>query len=173
MPSPVKKTINLTLDFVSDSLNRKIHKIIKNSNFDIRLVSKPAKNMSQVLNKNEKARIKHSNCKICQKMPSNYTCLDRFLVYKFTCDLCSEFYIGQTNRPFFLRYKEHMRSVSKQDKKSALSQHSVEAHSQIEKIPFTLRILQQCHTPLETRLSEARAIDFYRPSLNRRHERTW
>lgn len=167
-----KKESCLILDFVSDSLSRRIHSIIKKYDFDIRVINKPGKNISQLMSKNKNRKMKHDGCHICNKMPEKFFCSDRLLVYKFTCGICEGSYIGQTNRPFSIRYKEHMHSLNKKDRKSALSQHVMEAHSDLN-VDFTIDILQRCLTPLETRLSEARAIDRLRPSLNRRHERNW
>ena len=71
-----------------------------------------------------------------------------------------------------MRYKEHMRSLQNKDDKSALSQHVREAHADCDNrdVKFTTDIIQQCSTPIETRLTEAKTIDRLRPSLNRRHE---
>ena len=166
------KTSCLILDFVSDSLKRKVNKIIQKYDFDVRLINKPGKSLTQAVSCN--SRTKNScDCNICKELPPKYKCSDRFLVYKFTCNACSSFYIGQTSRPFRLRYKEHMSSIDKRDKKSALSQHVIECHSDLGFVSFNLNVINQCSTPLETRLSEARAIDSFRPSLNRKHERSW
>ena len=158
---------------MSDSLSRKIKKIIDKYNFDIRLVNKPAKKIAHSMNQCRNRKVKHMNCDVCNQLPNNYMCSDRFLVYKFTCVVCNEFYIGQTSRSFTFRYKEHMSSLNKKDKKSALSQHSLEAHNNLENVHFTLDILERCSSPLETRLREAKTIDLFRPSLNRKHEKTW
>jgi len=163
----------LTLNFVSDGLNRKINEIIKKYDFDIQLINRPANSISQIM-KTKKKKQKHINCDICDRLSDRYKCSDRFLVYKFTCETCGDFYIGQTNRIFSIRFKEHMRSIANRDHKSALSQHIKEVHDNSQgQVSFKIDILKQCSTPLETRLMEAQEIDRLRPPLNRKHERTW
>ena len=107
---------------------------------------------------------------VCSHLPDRFTCFDRFLVYKFTCNLCSNFYIGETSRAFKCRYNEHNRSLTNKDEKSALSCHAKAVHSSLEVTikDFDLKILSHWKTPVETRLAESRAIDRYRPSLNRK-----
>ena len=47
---------HLTLDFVSDSLNRKIRKLIQKTNLPVNLVSKPAKPLKFALGHKKKKR---------------------------------------------------------------------------------------------------------------------
>ena len=172
---PLKKKGPLTsLNFVSDALNRKINQIINKYDFDIQLVSRPANNIIQSVKPVKKKTEKHPNCDLCERLPERHKCSDRHLVYKFTCDICEAFYIGQTSRMFSLRFKEHMRSLDKKDKISALSQHVLEVHNNLQgQVSFKIDIIKQCFTPLETRLTESQFIDRLRPTLNRQHERTW
>ena len=165
-----EKATLFQIDFISDSCNRKINKIIKNYDFKINLVSKPAKYLKHCLGTGQNSK-KHDNCEICQKLPENFKCDDRFLVYKFTCEICGQFYIGETCRPFKLRFAEHMRSLRSKNKVSALAEHAYNFHNgNMTMQNFHLDIVKKCVNPLETRLSEATAIDRFRPPLNRRHE---
>ena len=108
---------------------------------------------------------------ICDALPLQFFCFDRFLVYKFECKTCKNFYIGETSRPFHFRYKEHHKSsLQKKDLKSALAEHAILCPSFIIS-DFKLSILSRCRSPVETRLTEARDIDFLRPEINRRHEK--
>ena len=116
---------------------------------------------------------KHENCTICDHLPRNFNCNDRFLVYQFTCKYCSAFYIGETIRPFFNRYKEHERSLRHGNFTSALSEHALKAHDQLSVAicSFDLEILHRCRNAVEARLVEARAIRTRGPPLNRKHEK--
>ena len=167
-----KRSTCLTLDFVNDGLSRKINKIMKKYNFPARVIHKPAKSLAKIF-KDKKHKEKHDNCRICDHLPNNFTCEDRFLVYKFTCKYCSHFYIGETSRPFSCRYKEHERSIKQKSLTSALAEHAHEAHNNrsIFITDFDLDILRRCRAPVETRLAEARAITVQRPQLNRKHEK--
>ena len=99
-------------------------------------------------------------------------CDDRFLVYKFACSLCNEFYIGMSNRPFVCRYNEHRRSLEHLDKISALSVHAVDRHgcTSAKVADFRLEILAKESSPLMTRLAEADFIGRLRPLINRKEE---
>ncbi|MEL7309436.1 MAG: hypothetical protein AAGK05_17325, partial [Pseudomonadota bacterium] len=163
----------LVLDFISDRLNRKINTIVKKYDMKVRVINKPSTNTQIAINQNSNHKSKHPDCEICESLPNQYMCSDRFLVYKFTCNICQNFYIGQTSRPFSVRFKEHMRSVHNRDNKSALSQHVTEAHKNQSSVTFKCDVIKKCFSPLDTRLIEARAIDCLRPSLNRKHERNW
>ena len=107
---------------------------------------------------------------MCDFLPTQLSCLDRFLVYKFTCKYCLDFYIGETSRPFKYRFKEHARSLNLKDDKSALSTNAKVVHSSVQLTieDFDLHIVSRWKTPIETRLAEARAIDWFRPPLNRK-----
>jgi len=163
----------LQMDFVNDSCNRKINAILKKYNFKIKLASKPAKYLKHCLGGWYPTK-KHDNCNVCQKLPERFRCDDRFLVYKFTCIHCNQFYIGETCRPFKLRFYEHTRSLELGNKISALSEHAIACRSGVNTTisDFDLQIVKKCADPLTTRLTEAKIIDNQRPPLNRKHERT-
>ena len=181
IPGPKKNKISekqkekatlLELEFISDSCNRKINKILKKYDFKIQLASKPAKYLKHCLGEGPHFK-KHENCDLCFNLPDRFRCDDRFLVYRFTCEECKAFYIGETCRPFKIRYSEHARSLNLNNKISALSEHAAKEHpSKIMKITdFSVNIIRKCRNPLETRLAEATAIGRFRPQLNRKHER--
>ena len=161
------------MDFKSDRPNRCINNILKKYDFLIQLVNKLGKTVKTAL-KEKRDRVKHQNCIICNILPDNFMCNDRFVVYKFTCRICNECYIGETCRPFNCRFSEHKRSLNKNDDKSALSNHFKVVHERLSAniSDFDLQIVKKCSNPVETRLAEARAISTYRPALNRRHEKT-
>ena len=117
------------MDFISDRHNRKIREILRKHNFSIRFISKPARYLKQCFKKTVCTKSSSHNCEVCKRLPLKYKCTDRFLIYKFTCNSCKDFYIGETCRTFNLRYSEHKRSLERQDGKSALSHHVKTAHS--------------------------------------------
>jgi uncharacterized protein YaaR (DUF327 family) len=162
----------LTLDFVSDGLNRKINNIIKKYDLPVRLISKPPRSLKQIFRNSDHRTKKHENCTICDHLPESFNCNDRFLVYKFTCKYCLAFYIGETSRPFYNRYKEHERSLKNGNLISALSEHACKAHDRLNVTirSFDLEILRQCRDAIEARLAEARAIRSHEPLLNRKFE---
>ena len=162
----------MVLDFISDQHCRNINRILKNyEELPIRLVTKTSKKLKECFGSTSKNK-KHTECEICNKLPGKYTCIDRCLVYRFSCQICHEFYIGQTARPFKFRFSEHKMSLSRGDGISALSTHALQAHYDVTLTidSFNLDIFQKAKTPLETRLIEAKLIDTLKPNINRRHE---
>ena len=86
-------------------------KFLKKHDFNVRVVSKPAKYLKQVLVNPQRLK-KHENCNPCSHLPAPFRCDDKFLVYQFTCKLCNECCIGETCRPFKMRYSEHSKSLA-------------------------------------------------------------
>ena len=162
----------LVLNFINDRCNRKINTIIRKYDFKIKVANKPAKQLRHCFSSRSQVK-KHDNCKVCSSLPLLYRCDDNFLVCKFTCSLCSKFYIGETSRPFRMRHSEHERSLSNKNKTSALAEHALLCHNDVTVTidDFDLDIVQKCSNPLETRLAEANAIHRFGPALNRKHER--
>ena len=162
----------LTLDFVSDRCINRINKIISKYDFPTQVVSKPAQTLRQKL-MHRTNKDKHNNCVLCSSLSPNFKCDDKFVVYKFICKLCKKIYIGQTCRPFYVRFNEHKRSLLLKNKDSALSEHAITDHpkSDVTIIQFDVQIVQQCHSPLETRITEAKNINLLRPEINRKHEK--
>ena len=159
----------LQLNFVSDRCNRRINKILKKYNFKIKLASKPAKFLKHCLGRSTQIK-KHDNCEVCRILPESFKCDEKFLVYKFTCKKCKQFYIGETCRPFKIRYLEHSRSLKSKNKISALAEHAPQHSGELTIADFDVSVIRRCSNPLETRLSESTAINRFRPSLNRKHE---
>jgi hypothetical protein len=52
-------------------------------------------------------------------------------VYKLTCPDCNKAYIGQTGRPFAIRFREHSRDYSHTHHKSKFAQHLLDLHHSI------------------------------------------
>jgi hypothetical protein len=69
---------------------------------------------------------------VCPPPPSrSHNKYDRSGVYQLTCPDCSMKYIGQTDRPFSVRYKEHYREYTHDNPKSKFSEHLLQAHHSI------------------------------------------
>ena len=137
----------------------------------VKLISRPAKHFQNCLN--QKSRKKHNDRDICNRLEDKDSCDDKCVVYKFVCNLCGRFYIGQTSRPFHLRYNEHSKSLANKDKTSAVSALAVNVHKvEVSIKDFDVSFIDRCRSPVESRISEAPHIDRQRPNLNRREELT-
>jgi len=172
-PKKDEDCVFLQTNFINDRFNKRINQIVHQYNFPVKIISKPNKKLSQCF-RDTLIKTKHENCNTCRSLPDNYNCNDRFIVYKFKCNICLKFYIGETCRPFHQRFEEHKRSLLANDKKSALSDHVFNHHpnEDLDLSNFQLCVLASCRNPVETRLKEAQLIAECRPQLNRRHELT-
>ena len=151
----------------------KVNKLIKKYNIDGNLVSKPCKQMKDAL-RSSTLRDKHANCDVCAVLPDDCICDCRYVVYCFTCKFCGNFYIGQTARPFYIRYYEHSRSIDSRSNSSALSEHIKSMHRDEchTILDYDIKFLSRHHTAVEARIEEASSIGKLRPTINRRHELT-
>ena len=158
----------LKMKYINDKTSCKIRTLIKKYDLPVNLVDIPNSNLYSSL-QNKPKHNKHENCTVCDWLPSKYTCKDKFFVYKFTCKFCANFYIGQSSRPFKLRFMEHARSFNNKIS-SALADHRSQCKHIVSIDNFTLDILDKCKNPVDTRLSEARCIKSMKPNINRKHE---
>ena len=62
----------------------------------------------------------HCHCPLCE---AGVPCNRANVVYKATCKICQEFYLGGSARPIHLRAEEHEASVRYKNNTSALGQH--------------------------------------------------
>lgn len=157
------------IKFVNDKFDRQVRSLLNKYSIPANLISCPNTNLANTL-KTKNNKQKHDDCNLCDKLPEKYICNDRFLIYKFICKVCGQFYIGQSCRPFKFRYAEHHRAFnSSRSNDSALVSHTHEGRQNSIDL-FNLEILEKCRDPLDTRLTEARYIRNQTPKINRKHE---
>ena len=72
-----------------------------------------------------------------------------------------------------VRHAEYKRSLASKTKDSALSEHVLNDHptADVSIIDFKIDIIDKCKSPLETRLTEGKNINQFRPEINRKHEK--
>jgi len=160
-----KRTCNLKMPFVSDSLNRKINSLVRKYDLNVNVVNSSSKKLKDVLNA-KKNRNKHEKCDVCDSLPNEFNCGVSNVVYEFVCKKCDSNYIGKTCRSFRARYLEHKRSIRNSDDKSALSVHVRECECN-DIGDFDVNILDCVKSSLDIALLEARWIRRKRPMLNR------
>ena len=165
------------LNYVNDNTHHRINKTIEKYGLKIRLVSKPAPQLSSVLNNKSGTRLPHKDdCHLCKLIsrPNNNSCQTRYVVYQFICKLCGKSYIGQTARPFHFRYKEHSRSITNRNEMSALGEHVIKVHTgnRLTIRYFNIKFLEIFDNPVDCKINEAKQISIRNPELNRRNELT-
>ena len=168
-----KKKTSLFINYISDNTNRKINKTIDKYGLNIKLVCKPAPQLSTILKNKKETHIEHkNNCVICKVITNNKCCQTRYVVYQFSCKLCQDEYIGQTARPFHFRFKEHKRSIEHKNGVSALSEHIENSHTgnNLTINDFNINFLEIFDNPVDCKISEAKYISLKHPRINRRNE---
>ncbi|KAI8477848.1 Cartilage matrix protein [Branchiostoma belcheri] len=90
-------------------------------------------------------------------------------VYKISCEMCGEVYVGETERSLGERTDEHQKSVDRQDGKSALSQHELKAGHRVTNGPILdiVKIIDQESRKSHRKIKEAVHIQLERAGMNR------
>ena len=92
------------------------------------------------------------------------------VIYQTDCDVCGEVYVGETGRSLGERTLEHVKSIEKQDMKSALSQHQEQTGHRVNNInPLEDKIKVIAKEPRDThrKIVEAIQIHLKKATLNR------
>ena len=154
--------------FISSKCNKEIKKSIDKYNLPVKMVNEFGKqSANQLCNKSEN---NSCTCDICSQL-SKYSCKDRFVVYKYTCKRCNEFYVGKTVRKFSVRHSEHRRAINNKSTSSALYEHLKVKHNDTGDIgDFVVCLIAKLSNTRDTTFSESKAITQLRPSINRKHE---
>ena len=159
---------SLKIPFVSDAFNFQVRQLLRKHNIPARLVNRRGFTLQQLAAGPRSQKIK-TDCPRRKTCPAPDICQQSSLVYKATCQLCHNAYIGMTTRRLHVRAREHMNSAKQHSPDSTFGEHYREKHPQeIPSIKF--EILKRCSDDLRLHIEEALAIQQFRPSLNRRVE---
>ena len=86
-----------------------------------------------------------------------------FLVYKFTCAICSFSYIGETCRHFKTRTEEHI----KKDNKSHIFKHLHSSATCFDSHNSTcFKIIDETNSKFDLEIKEALHVNWRKPNLN-------
>jgi len=162
------------LPFVSDKVLRLSKNILTKYEIPVQLISQPGRN---IVSFNTGTTIQHctDECYVCSQLHNRYNCRVRFVVYSFSCTLCtpSHFeYIGQTSAWLKKRVQQHIYSIKKENDASALSTHLLEFHSDKNRAItlFTLKVIQKYKDTIDTVIGESIWIERRQPKMNRKFE---
>ena len=163
--------INFKIPFVNDQCNRKIKKLIKKYKLPIKLINEFGHQSASHLGNNKGYR-KDCPCNVCKDLQTcKYSCRDRFVVYRYTCIQCGDFYIGKTARMLKTRHHEHKKAIENKSCNSALYTHLMNKHGGIGGIgSFQVGLVRKLFNTRDTTIAEAKAITHLKPAINRRHE---
>ena len=115
-------------------------------------------------------------CKFCQVCDKKNMCFRKDLVYSIKCGLCDKnhgIYVGETSRPFAVRFNEHLRSARNPDAKSY--QHMAFSKHYKQLLPgqspkLIPSMLKKTKGTLERKITEAFYIERMQPDMNSKDE---
>ena len=148
--------------FISDQFNGQLKRLLKKSSLDIRLVTQPAPSISRQLNKNK--RYQNCNLRSCP-IQNPAICNATNVVYRATCSVCGQFYIGSTSPPFHKRVAQHCQP----SRRTAVHNHAT-SHQQSTKAIFDFSIVSRHENEIRCRIAEALTITKLSPTLNAKDE---
>jgi hypothetical protein len=159
--------------FLSNNLNMKLKKIIKNSTLPLIFVNEKNMKVSS-LGAKKKPECK-PNCHSCplQEKPA---CLNRICNYACVCKTCGDRYIGKSDRRLVDRIIEHHRDYRyKRIDNSAIAYHSHTKHQTDHrnvdfKAAYSFKSLKCNVDEPNNSIAECILINKIKPSLNRRFE---
>ena len=189
--SKEKSVVTLHLPFCSDSLDKVVRRLIWKSGLPIRLAYSQAPSLKQMLvrsalvpvgcmihekfleqQQREKKRPgkPRDDCISCQAGIKTTECDKKGAIYLLACNLCSEEYIGESQRTIRTRLLEHQSDARKRSKDTPWGEHMRKHHTDVtvDKAPvFRARILAIERNVSNRKAREAIEIRDRRPAINR------
>ena len=156
---------------ISHFLLNKVKRILKSVGLNhVNVIKQKNEKFSNLLKFNNKyIRRCKENCGINK---NDIDCKNKNNVYKFTCKICQEKYIGMTNNTACRRFIQHKQAINRKDEKNALVEHFKIKHSDrvvsIEDYDFD--IIKKCSDKNSTAICESKCIEEMKPSINRKFE---
>ena len=176
-PKVKGELVNLTLDFISDSVSNKIKNEVKRLKlpFRINFVSNnKLKNKLCCSRPYDKRTCRFNRCRICPNILSkNKDCSLKNAVYRVDCVKCGGFYIGETERTLHQRMGEHLRYASHpttpSNRHQSLAIHYMKHHiGVIPELKFSILTVEP--NTAKRKIFEALSIIKLKPSLNLKEE---
>ena len=135
-PNPPSNLVNLHLDFIDMQHSHRIRNEIKRLDLPIRVNFTSKTKLRNVLcssRPRDKRICMFLECKICPLIiTANKDCSVKNIVYKVNCNICNNYYIGESERPAHFRFGEHKRyatyPLTESNKKEAFSIHYTQCH---------------------------------------------
>ena len=170
------KTI-LKLEFVSDSISNKIRNYIKKNKLPIKVTFTPGTKLKTLLCCNrpyDRNTCFNNSCKICPLITTkNRDCQCKNVVYKVTCKICGECYIGECSRCAHERLGEHLRYATYPTTPSntgkSFAMHYNKFHKNV-KPDLEFDILRIESNTVRRKIFEAMYILKYKPTINVKEE---
>ena len=176
----VEDCVILKLPYISESFSLSIQKFISSRSLPIKTVFTPGTKLRNIFCSsrpldNGAGYCGGRSCKICPRLEGERNCQVTAPVYRITCNICTEIYIGETGRTAKDRFGEHLRYATSPTLKSytemAFAVHYRQYHNNtvpdlmFEIITTETRILYR-------KIIEAYYINREKPAINLKEELT-
>ena len=167
----------LCLDYVSEDVSNKIRQFIRKSKLNLRVIFLPGRKLRNLFCSSrpyDHKKCLNTKCDICPRITTKgKNCLVKNIVYKITCNICKDTYIGETSRTAHHRLGEHMRYAKHPKTKSnceqALAIHYTNNHCDVQPdLAFDILTVQP--NTSRRKIYEAMFIYQNNPKMNLREE---
>ena len=167
----------LCLDYVSEDVCKVIRNFVRKAKLNIIVVFLPGRKLRSIFCSSrpyDHPKCLSTRCEICPRITTKgKNCLVKNIVYRVTCNICNETYIGESSRSAHQRLGEHLRyarhPTTKSNSEQALAVHYVTHHNNAEPdLSFDILTIQP--NTSRRKIYEAMFIYQQKPMLNLRDE---
>ena len=168
--------MTLKLPYISEEVSCEIRKFINSKKLPIKVIFKPGTKLKEIFcssRPHDKQICPSANCKICPNLPEGCNCQVQCPIYRITCEICGERYIGESSRSIHDRLSEHLRfatsPLTPSYKDEAMAIHYQDKHSEVKpELKFEL-LRTETNTVLR-KIYEAYYIYNQTPEINDKSE---
>ena len=175
-PDTDSETVCLKLPYISERVSEKITTFIRKRNLPIRVIFTPGKKLRDIFcssRPHDGAKCTLSNCQICPKLIDGKNCATACPLYKITCNLCDEIYVGESCRTLHDRMGEHLRYANNPRaasyKDEAFAVHYRDNHHDVDP-SLSFEILGTERNTVLRKIKEAMLIHKLNPEINDKSE---
>ena len=167
--------VTCTLPFINEPFSKEVTQFAHSHNLPVKFIFTPGKKLADILcssRPHDKPHCTIPNCIICPLITTNHDCKPKCVIYKVTCKLCQELYIGETSRTAHDRFSEHRRAANRPltYPDNALAAHYLEFHNNLDPdISFDILEINLYNT-IKRKVTEAYYINLFKPSINNKEE---
>ena len=170
------KSAILKLPFISEEISEQIRNFINSRKLPINVIFKPGVKLRKIFcssRPHDRPKCMINDCRICSNLPEGVVCTVLYAIYRITCRICLERYIGESLRESNGRLSEHIRCANNPTapsyKNEALAVHYREKHPGME-ADLRFEILRTESNTVLRKIYEAFYIYMYKPEMNDKSE---
>ena len=183
IPQQTKKSYEFVykIPYVNEGFTRIIQKTIDDLEINARVVPVAGISTRNII---KKEKTNYCGCQLCEV---GVMCTQKHAVYKATCYICSEAYIGVSNRQIVSRMKEHERGIRLNYNNSVLGQHYNHHFQNEDPVPilsddpdyknmlsmYKVQIIDRGSDSIESYIREGLQIAKQAPTLNTKLSNGW